>query len=89
MDPVYEEQRVTSFAHAHGISNFEYRTREKKADQECHLDLDADDPIGTWNDCRQAILWDLTLEEYLVREALSPQNLLRGRAGPLRFARPA
>jgi hypothetical protein len=82
MDPVYEEHRVTTFAHGYGISNFEYRTREKYADEECGshpLDnLNADDPIGTWENCRQAIFWNLTLEEYLVRKALSDKICLEG-----------
>jgi hypothetical protein len=81
MDPVYEEQRVTASARSYGLSNFEYRTREKKAD-ECFAiiqqatveKLDADpelNPVEKWENCKEAILWDLPLEEYLVRKALS------------------
>jgi hypothetical protein len=64
MDPVYEEQRVTSSARIYGTSNLEYRTRAKQAEEQCVID-------EKWENCKEAILWGLTLEEYLVREALS------------------
>jgi hypothetical protein len=70
MDPVYEEQRVTASAQSYGISNFEYRTREKKAEEECRELMD-NLKFYEWENCKKAALWDLTLEEYLVREALS------------------
>jgi hypothetical protein len=87
MDPVYEEQRVTSSARIYDLSNFDYRTRRKTAEENCEhpLDnLDADDPIGAWENCNEAILWGLTLDEYLVRKALSRK--ICSEAGPDRSA---
>jgi hypothetical protein len=74
-DPVYEEQAVTASAHSYGISNFEYRAREKKAEERC---AELFDRLYEWVNCKEAILWDLTLEEYLVREALSRKACLEG-----------
>jgi hypothetical protein len=71
MDPVYEEQRVTSSAQIYGISNFEYRIRKKQVDEKCDLNEE-------WVNCEGAILWGLTPEEYLVRKALSRKICLEG-----------
>lgn len=71
MDPVYEEQRVTSSARIYDISNFEYRIRKKQADEKCEYLLSNLDPIGEWENCKEATLWGLTVEDYLVRKTLS------------------
>ena len=81
MDPVYEEQKVTALAQIHDLSNFEYRTRKNKADSECELDVDSEselNPFEKLDNCKEAILWGLTLEEYLVRKALSHKICLEG-----------
>ena len=74
MDPVYEEQEVTHLAHSYGVSNFEYRARESRANEEC-AEKEFDDHQ---ENCRGMILWGLTLEEYLVRKALSDKICLEG-----------
>ena len=74
MDPVYEEQTVTDLAQSYGVSNFEYRTRENRANEECAERASFDDQVN----CRGMILWDLTLEEYLVKKALSDKICLEG-----------
>jgi hypothetical protein len=74
MDPVYEEQEVTDLAQSYGVSKFEYRSREKKTEEECMgIDL-FQDQIN----CREMILWGLGLEDYLVRKALSDKICLEG-----------
>lgn len=70
MDPVYEEQRVTASARGYGTTNFQFRAKEKRAEEECG-ELLSDLKFYEWENCKKATLWDLTLEEYLVREALS------------------
>jgi hypothetical protein len=74
MDPVYDEQQVTDLAQSYGVSNFEYRARENRVNEECAERDSFDDQVN----CREMILWGLPLEEYLVRKALSDKICLEG-----------
>jgi hypothetical protein len=65
---------VTDLAQSYGVSTFEYRVREKRVEEECGRVDSFEDQVN----CRGMILWDLTLEEYLVRKALSDKICLEG-----------
>jgi hypothetical protein len=79
---------VTASAQSYGLGNFEYRTREEETDEACPYDLDYNiedldarpvfNPVENWLNCKEAILWGLALDEYLVREALSRKICLEG-----------
>jgi hypothetical protein len=70
-DPVYDEQRTTEMAKHYGITNAEYRSRKAQTEA-CLLQFNRGQiTFEKMEPCEQAILWGVTLSEYLLRNRLS------------------
>lgn len=67
-DPLADELRVAHAARDHGVSTEEYRRREVQADEMCGPMVDAAGGIDrTSVNCRDAILWGLSVSVYIER----------------------
>jgi hypothetical protein len=88
-DPVYDEQQTTVLAMRYGVTNSEIRSRNAQADV-CRQRFNAKQiAFEDMEPCRQAILWGLTLSEYLLRDRLSREICITRRVDRSSFKIPA
>ena len=89
MDPVVVKQKSNRFGTELRRQQLGVQLEKKKAGSECFAIIEeatigvsnADpqlNPVEIWENCKEATLWGLPLEEYLVREALSRKICLEG-----------
>lgn len=67
-DPVYEEKRTTHSAQGYALTNMEYRRRKAQTDK-CYKLL-REYGLEGYENCTEAILWGLTITEFIFRKTL-------------------
>lgn len=72
VDASFDEKRTNNFAQEIGISSSELRKRTTEADKRCDSQFTYTRPenVKRWNQCRQAIIWNISEAELIRRERL-------------------